>query len=208
MPNGTVDLVKSSKTQIDGEMHTVGDTKYIFKTGTIRKYGDKSIARGVLAVDTSVTIGGSPHTLVADTKVFFEADGNFIQGKTASTHVSSHNYVIKGNVFSFSSAPSNHYDWVVKSGRLNTVSSNTKVVGGGVTNTFSFRWTIYFHDNGVVRSGSLATASSNTKIVGWRCHQHLYFFEYEYLFPREWCGVGGEIFCGVSRYEGGGYSER
>ena len=111
----------------------------------------------------------SGNTYAANTKIIFDTAGNLIQGKTASTHVSSHNYVIKGNAFSFSSAPRTHYiSGVVTNGYLATASTGTKVVDTviGATNTFSFRWSINFHTTGVVKSGSLATASVDTKVGG------------------------------------------
>ena len=56
--DGTVDLAniaEADKTQINVEIHSVGDTEYFFKTGSIRRDGP-NITYGVLAVNTPVKV--------------------------------------------------------------------------------------------------------------------------------------------------------
>ena len=136
---------------------------YIFKTGTIRRDRDTNITNGVLAVATPITISGSSYTLAINTKVIFDASGSRIQGKISDTQ-----YVIKGDVFSFSAAPTFNTNGVVYYGWLASAKTVDVVdTVSALTNTFSFASnnSIRFHANGVVKYGTLATNTVATKVV-------------------------------------------
>ena len=177
----TLNLANTTgKTEImNAEIHTVGAVEYVFKTGNILRDGNNNITNGLLAVATPITISNSSYTLAIDTKVFFDAEGSFLQGKISATQyvinrvlhtfesgsvktdasgsliqgrVSATEYVIKGTVFSFSSAPTVHDNGVVDSGALTTATTVDVVDTSqdpALTNTFSFT-NISFHDNGAV----------------------------------------------------------
>ena len=105
---------------------------------------------------TPITVSGNSYTLAINTKVIFDASGSRIQGKVSDTQ-----YVIKGDVFSFSAAPTTFLpNGVVSNGTL-AAATTVKVVDTSVDPALSptpfllLNTNIWFHGNGVVVMGHL-----------------------------------------------------
>ena len=168
----TVDLAniaEADKTQIDGgEIHTVGEMDYVFKTMGIIKDG-VNITSAVLYVDTTVdvvdTVGAVTNTFsfTSNTGISFYTDGSVKSG-TLKSNTSAITIPASGTAsytFTNNTNISFYDDGSVKSG---TLASDTSAISIGGTNYTFTSTNISFYDDGSVKSGTLA---ENVSVTGY-----------------------------------------